>query len=457
MKHWFVAALLFFTISITLSCSKMNKDVSQPASSQNVSSSLFNHTNVILIVGDDIGYEIPTCNGGQSYATPQLDALAANGMRFTQCYSSPLCSPSRVSLLTGKYNFRNYYNWGVLNTNQLTLGNLFQYNSYRTYYAGKWQLDGGDASIKKLGFQNYVVWDPYNLSQSQSGSRYKGPKLYANGNYIAASAVKNKYGDDIFTDSIENFISKNKFNQFFVYYAMALAHDPFSPTPDDPDYASWPNGNTSQSDTKYFPGMIKYMDKKIGELVTYLHQANLDKNTIIIFVGDNGTPTEITSEFNGISIKGGKGHTFTYGTHVPLIVYWPGKIQPGTMNNNLVSLPDFLPTLANLTGIYTPLAFNPIDGISFANQLFGDNSSSRSIVYNFYHYDTSYVPAIWVQDTKFKLYDTTANKYHAPGFYNMQNDVKEKNPLFYPSLTSTQQTTEQTFAHDLDSINQKGF
>jgi arylsulfatase A len=455
MKYLLIRLLLIITVSLGLSCSRSDNPVVKPVSSGNTSSLLLSHPNVILIVGDDIGYEIPTCDGGQSYSTPVLDRLAANGMRFTQCYSSPLCSPSRIALLTGKYNFRNYYAWGVLNKNQLTLGNLFRDNSYQTYYAGKWQLAGGDASIKKFGFQHYVVWKPFNVAQSKSGSRYKGPKLYANGKYISSSLLKNKYGEDIFVDSIESFISKNRQSPFFVYYAVTLAHKPFSPTPDDPDFAGWPNGNISKSDKKYFPGMIKYMDKKIGELMDYLKKKNIDKNTIVIYIGDNGTATEITSQFNGRSVTGGKGHTYTYGTHVPLIVYWKGRIPAGIVNDNLVSLPDFLPTLANLTQTYIPSSFKPIDGISFANQLFGDYSSARSIIYNYYHYDTSFAPVTWVQDTKFKLYDSTKNTYHQPGFYNMQSDIKEKNPLPYSSLKSSQKTKEQMFAHALDSINKK--
>jgi arylsulfatase A len=197
------------------------------------------------------------------------------------------------------------------------------------------------------------------------------------------------------------------------------------------------------------------MDKKIGGLMDYLKKKNMDKNTIVIYIGDNGTPTQITSQFNGISITGGKGHTYTYGTHVPLIVYWQGRISAGTVNNNLISLPDFLPTLANLTQMYIPPSFKPIDGISFANQLFGDYSSARSLIYNYYHRDTSFAPVTWVQDTKFKLYDSTKNTYHPPGFYNMQYDIKEKNPLPYSSLKSLQKTTEQTFSHALDSINKK--
>lgn len=450
MKYPCLALLVFSVIIVVSSCSRADKNVATPNPPPD--SIPANNINVILIVGDDIGYEIPTCDGGQSYLTPHLDSLAENGVRFTECYSSPLCSPSRISLLTGKYNFRNYFSWGILNTNQLTLGNLFQDNGYKTYYAGKWQLDGGASSIKKFGFDDYVVWQPFKLLWAQDGSRYKGPLLYADGNYISAEALQNKYGDDVFSDSIENFISQNKQKPFFVYYAMALAHLPFSPTPDDADYAAWPSGNPNRSNTKYFPGMIKYMDKKIGALEDFLQQNKLDKNTIILFVGDNGTSTEITSQFDGENIEGGKGHTYTYGTHVPLIIFWPGKIMAGSVDNSLVSLPDFLPTLADLTHISIPASFNPIDGVSFANQLFGDYSSARNFIFNYYHYDTSFVPVQWVQNAQFKLYGNSNNDYHAPGFYDLQDDIMEHTPISNAYLSIGERIVKQNFQHVLDSL-----
>jgi len=413
-----------------------------------------NNINVILFVGDDIGYEIPTCNGGESYSTPNIDALAQNGMRFTQCYSSPLCSPSRVMLLTGKYNFRNYYEWGVLNRNQVTIGNLLKNNGYKTYYAGKWQLDGGDASIRKFGFDNYLVYLPFLTNGKDAVSRYKSPVLYANGNYLPAKKLKNKYGEDVFTDSVESFILNNKQKNFFVYYAMVLAHHPFSPTPDNVDYAGWDDSRVDHSDTKYFPDMVHYMDKKIGEIVNFLKQTKLDKNTVILYIGDNGSPIGIQSKFNGTIIKGEKSSTTTYGTHVPLIVYWPGKIMPGTVNNNLVSFPDFLPTLAELTHSTISNQFNPIDGLSFYHQLLGDNSGARSSIFCSYLHDTiqDKNPARWVQNTRYKLYDTLLNNYHTPGFYDMQKDIEETKSLSDAFLTPEQEAIKQNFRLVLDSL-----
>jgi arylsulfatase A-like enzyme len=447
MKHSFLLLLIIVLWRLFTSCSHDDNFPSK-ADSDSV-----NNVNVILIVGDDIGYEVLTCNGGQSYSTPNLDALAQNGMRFTECYSSPLCSPSRIMLLTGKYNFRNYYEWGVLNTNQVTIGNMLKNNGYKTYYAGKWQLNGGDASIRKFGFSNYLVWMPFAEKENSAGSRYKSPVLYTNGNYLPANTLSNKYGEDIFTDSIKSFILNNQQKKFFVYYAMVLAHEPFSPTPDNNDYAAWNGSKVSHSVPSYYSDMVKYMDKKIGELVNFLKQNQLEKNTVILYVGDNGTPSQIQSRFNGSIITGGKKTTTTYGTHVPLIIYWPGKVVPA-VNNNLVCFPDFLPTLADITHSTISNQFYPVDGVSFYPQLLSDNSKARSSIFCSFLWDTieDKKPVRWVQDTRYKLYDTLKNKYHAPGFYDMQNDIEELHPLSDDVLTQQQLAIKQNFRYVLDSL-----
>ena len=127
-----------------------------------------------MIVSDDIGYEIPTADGGRSYSTPNIDKIAKGGIRFTQVRAAPLCSPSRFMLFTGKYNFRNYGIWGIMDTTQRTIGNMLQDAGYTTCYAGKWQLDGGDNSIRKFGFDKYSVWLPFKVCPEETeGSRYK--------------------------------------------------------------------------------------------------------------------------------------------------------------------------------------------------------------------------------------------------------------------------------------------
>ncbi len=376
--------------------------------------------NIILILGDDVGYEVPTCDGGQSYETPFLDNLAAEGIRFTQCQACPNCSPSRIELLTGKYGFRNYTEWGTLDISQRTIANMLQASGYKTCVAGRWQLDGGDASVKKFGFDKYRLFLPFNLPDegAEDRYRYKNPKLYENGNYLPDSVTNGKYSDDMFADYISNFIDSNIANPFFVYFPLSLCHKPFSPTPDDPEYASW-NPLVNKSDSSFYPSMVNYMDKKIEQIKDKVASAGLKDKTIIIYIGDNGTPPGITSQFNGQTIPGGKNTSTIYGTHVPCIVYWPSNILPGLVSNGIVDFSDFLPTLANMAKTSKPKTYGPLDGISFYPLLLGSNERLRDWSYCYWHpQNRNDTFRIWVQDENYKLYNNTNQNY----FFDIVND-----------------------------------
>ncbi len=400
--------------------------------------------NIILIVGDDIGYEIPTCDGGQSYSTPSIDALAQRGVRFTECHASPLCSPARFMLLTGKYNFRNYTTWGVLDLHEKTIGNMMHEAGYATCYAGKWQLDGGDASIHNFGFDKYCVNEAFKDDTSENeSSHYKNPVIYENSKFLPDSAVLNKYSADIFKNYVLNFIDSNANRPFFIYYATDLAHRPFSPTPDDPEFADW-DPDSHVSDAAFFPSMIRYMDKSIGIVINKLQQLHLDNNTIILFTGDNGTPGDpngIVSYFNGYQIAGGKGTTKEYGTHVPLIVSGPMVANAGTANNNLIDFTDVLPTLAEVAGKPVPINYGTLDGTSFYSQLNGSPTNSKDWIYNYYNPHPDLDPLktqIWVQNKTYKLY--------ADGrFYNIENDILERNPLQNSQLSGYEQQVKEEF------------
>ena len=331
----------------------------------------YSEPNIVFFLADDFGTEIPGCYGGQSYQTPNIDLMAANGMRFTQCFSSPLCSPSRIMLLTGKYSFRNYTSWGRLGSDQKTFGNMLRDAGYNTCLAGKWQINGGDNVIKNFGFDNYCLWDVIG-EDDDKGSRYKTPHIYENGQYLPTDSTLNKYSEDIFTDYIVNFLRNNKGGKkpFFVYYPFCLTHNPFTPTPVDSDFATW---DPDRSDPKFFPSMVKYMDKKIGQIITEIKSDGLESNTVFLFSGDNGTSSGITSLQNGHYIQGGKGLTIEAGTHVPLIVYWPGKVKP-SVNNNLIDFTDFLPTLAGIAGVSEPANYGTLDGLSFYPQLINQST-----------------------------------------------------------------------------------
>ncbi len=405
--------------------------------------------NIIFIVADDVGYEIPTCNGGNSYSTPNIDRLAQDGMRFTQCRAAPLCSPSRFMVLTGKYNFRNYTTWGHMDQSQKTIGNMLKDAGYATCYTGKWQLDGGDKSVRSFGFNHYSIWLPFKVCPEEGeGSRYKSAKIYQDGGYLPQSFTNNKYSEDVIFDYLLNFIDNNKSKPFFAYYSMLLCHKAYSPTPEDPEYATW-NTDPYNTDTAYFPSMVKYMDNKIGLLIDKLKTLGIENNTIIFYTGDNGTQKEITSLFNNKYITGAKGTTVEYGIHVPLLCKWPGKIAAGTVNNNLIDFTDFMPTLADVANIPLPANYGSLDGNSFFAQLKGLQGTPRNSMFTYF--DKKVCVGIdsirrYSQDSTYKLYQTGQ-------FYNFINDLYEINPLADSTLTQTQKTIKQDLQNVLNTLH----
>lgn len=372
--------------------------------------------NIILILADDLGYETIACNGGTSYRAPNLDQLAATGMRFTHCYATPLCTPSQVQLMTGKYNFRNYEKFGYLNPKEKTFANLLQDAGYKTAIAGKWQLGGNAATVKNFGFDEFCMWQ---LSAGDFLYRYKDPK-------ITVSTGYRQYGPDIFTDFILHFMERHRNERFFVYYPMCLVHDPFQPTPATEAFGSYMVQGTD--DTTYFRPMVAYMDKLEGKITTGLERLNLPDNTVIIFTGDNGTSPKVFSRMGNHIVQGDKGNTTEAGTHVPLIVNWPGHTLRGTVLKDLIDFTDFLPAMAGVAGV--PLtAAGTFDGQSFYGQLTGKKTTPRKWI--FCDYDPKgrdFTPQRYAQDHRWKLYASGK-------FYDLQNDRLEKHPLPQSKLT----------------------
>jgi len=407
--------------------------------------------NIVLILGDDVGYEVFTCNGGQSYVTTAVDNLASQGMRFTQCHVCPNCSPTRVEMLTGKYNFRNYIGWGNLDRSQKTIANMLHDAGYATCVAGKWQLNGGDEAIHAFGFDKYLVFEPFYVDDEaiENLYRYKNPRLYENGDYLPSTVTNGKYADDMFADYISNFIDSNASHPFFIYYPLSLCHMPYCPTPDDPEFSAW-DPLVNPSDTTFFPSMVKYMNKKIQQVVDKIDASGLSQKTVIIFLGDNGTQREIISNYNGQRIQGGKGTTTIYGTHVPLVIKWPGAVLPNQVSTGLIDASDFLPTIADIAGINTPENFGILDGISFYPLLSGSTERLRDWIYCYWHPQLS-IPKMqaWVHDEKNKLYDTTNKNL----FFNINNDPLELNPIPNDQLTQSEADRKKVFQSVLNSMH----
>jgi arylsulfatase A len=353
--------------------------------------------NIVVILADDFGYECVGANGSQSYKTPVLDQLAATGMRFERCYSQPLCTPSRVQLLTGLYNKRNYLRFGILDPAATTFAQLFRDAGYATCVAGKWQLKGGFDGPKRFGFDDYLLWQLTDIR-----SRYPNPVLDRDGKVVEFR--NGEYGPDLVSDHLCEFITRNKERPFLVFYPMILTHWPFEPTPDSPDWNPKAEGILKgHGNPKYFADMVTYMDKTVGKIIGRLEKEGLRENTLVIFTGDNGTAVGVTSKIGGRDFPGGKGQSKDAGMHVPLIVNWPGHIKSDQVNSDLIDFTDFFPTLLDIAGIERPKSL-ALDGQSFAPQLLGRPSKPREWIYSWYARNGGAEGVEFAADKQYKLY-----------------------------------------------------
>jgi arylsulfatase A len=323
---------------------------------------------------DDFGYECVTANGGESYQTPNLDRLAAGGMRFTNCFVQPLCTPTRVQMMTGLYNVRNYVRFGLLDPQAVTFGHLMKEAGYATGIVGKWQLGQEKNLPQHFGFDEAYLWQ-----HTRRPPRYANPGLEYNGE--ERDFTGGEYGPDLVQDFALDFITRHKDRPFFLYYPMMLTHAPFQPTPDSPDWDPKQQGEQGANDLKHFAEMVAYMDKQVGELNAKLDELEIRDDTLVLFLGDNGTGKGVTTTFKGQPYPGGKGTVKARGTHVPLIACWPGNVPAGKVNGQVVGATDFLPTLCAAAGVAPP---QELDGRSFLAQLRGAEADPKAVRYSWY-------------------------------------------------------------------------
>ena len=335
-------------------------------------------------MADDMGYEALSVNGSESCKSPNLDKLADHGIRFTNCFANPLCTPSRAKIMTGQYNVRNYVNFGLLDRGQITFAHQLKAAGYKTCIAGKWQLGKQKDSPQHFGFEQSCLWQHTRSGRSKENGknidrRFVNPLLEFNGK--EKDYVNGEYGPQVCTDFICDFIDENREKPFLVYYPMILTHCPFDPTPDSTDWDPKRLGSTTykgdrNNPQRHFRDMVAYADKVVGQIVAQLEKSGVRDNTLLIFTGDNGTDKPIVTTWNGTKVAGDKGNMTDAGTRVPLIASWPAGIkQPGRVVDDLVDFCDVMPTLCEVTGAKLPLNY-PGDGSSIVPVL-QDNASAR--------------------------------------------------------------------------------
>ncbi len=343
------------------------------------------HPNIIIILADDLGAEAIGCYGGAEYKgvgpvkTPNIDAMAAGGMRFAKCFSTPVCSPARSELLTGKYNFRTGFpdiagrNGAVESLDfraHPTLAARLKKAGYVTAVAGKWHL-GEPEDMKVM------------LGPTDKDTEWPHPRdcgfdrqcVFSGGHLeLYGKPTPDQYTPARIQDWVLRFLESRKGAKepFFLYYASPIPHKPLHPTPLNPD-------GEPRSRTNY-PSLVEYLDSQVGEIRKKLAELGMDDTTLVFFSGDNGTHSEMVTEMrDGKLIKGGKATMKDTGSWVPLVAEWPGRIKPGSVDENLVDFTDIMPTCLELAGAPPP---KEIDGISFAPQLLGKPCAPREWIHS---------------------------------------------------------------------------
>ncbi len=339
------------------------------ASALQSSSTVGRRPNFVFIMADDMSRDWLGCYGSDEGLTPNLDRLAATGLKFETCYSTAICTPTRHMLLTGRYPWRTGWirhhdapRWGGQffdPDREVTFARVLRQAGYATAVAGKWQVNDlrVDADVlAKHGFDEHCVWTGWESGNPASHLRYWDGYLQINGRRPDPAGT---FGPDVCTDFLIDFMRRNKQRPFLVYYGMILAHGPHKTTPRNQD---------GKGD---FAGQAAYVDHLVGRIVEALDASGLRENTIVIYTGDNGS-SKGARAWGDLQAKG-KGRVSQRGVHVPFIVNCPGRVPEGRRTDRLIDFSDVLPTLAELAAAPLPEGV-VLDGRSFASELTGSNT-----------------------------------------------------------------------------------
>ena len=353
--------------------------------------------NVVIIFMDDMGYGDPACYNGLLYQTPNIDRLAAEGMRFTNFYAAQaVCSASRAALLTGCYPNRIGISgalapWAkiALNPQEETIASMLKKSGYHTAMVGKWHL-GSKAPYLPLsyGFDEYLglpysndMW-PVNYDgkpiTDTANRKFQYPPLpLLEGDkpvrYIKTLEDQGEL-TGIYTKRASAFIKKNKNHPFFLYLAHSMVHVPIAAS----------QKFKGKSKLGLFGDVMMEVDWSVGEVMKTLRENGLDKNTLVVFTSDNGPWLNFGNHAgNAGGLREGKGSSWEGGQREPCIMRWPGKIQAGTICNKISSTLDLLPTIANISGAKT--SSNKIDGVNILSLLLNDVDANPRDEFAYYY------------------------------------------------------------------------
>lgn len=432
--------------------------------------------NIIYILADDLGYNEVGAYGQQIIQTPTLDQLARDGMRFTQHYSgSPVCAPSRGSLLTGKHTGTSYVRdnfevggWGPdepegqlpLLDAEVTIAEMLKPAGYATGFVGKWGLGGpgSEGHPNNQGFDRFYgylcqrvahnyypthLWSDSEADSLDNGEWYAAHQtLDAPLDSEAAYYERfggNDYAPDLMLDAAVDFVDQHADQPFFLVFATPVPHLALQ-VPEE-SLAAYPDSMDSEPflGGPYLPhprpkaayaAMISRMGDDIATLLSRLEAHGIDDNTIVIFSSDNGTTYvegSYADYFDSVSdFRGLKGSVFEGGIRVPMIVRWPDRIEAGSTTDHVSAFWDIMPTLADIAGVDVP---EGIDGESMLGVLEGDSSpSERSPLYWEYHAFGG-MQAVRMGDWKGVRLEIRRQENAPVMLFNLANDPAESNDV----------------------------
>lgn len=349
--------------------------------------------NIIYLMADELGYYEPAFMGGQTIRTPNLDRMAAEGIRFNNLFAgSSVCAPTRCTFLTGKHSghtsVRSNGGGTPLRADEVTIASMLKPLGYATGGFGKWGCGGRDSTgvPEKHGFDVFLGY--YDQVHAHS---YYPPYLIRNseevplpGNHGLSDGKT--YSHYVIHDAAVKFIRDNAKRPFFAYLPYTPPHGLFDIPDDDP---AWPlyKDKPWPEQARRYAAMMTMVDRQVGEIIALLQKLGIEDRTLFFFSGDNGGADYFSSPrqprgvhsanknpATGVEYRGRKGNLYEGGLRIPFIARWPGKIRPGGVSEHLGYFPDILPTLAEVTGAKAPA---DIDGLSLLPTLIGEEAAGH--------------------------------------------------------------------------------
>lgn len=409
--------------------------------------------NFIVLLCDDLGYGDLGCYGNRSIRTPNIDRAASQGARLTEFYATPTCTPSRASLLTGRYPVRSGMTRVLIPgehfgmpASEITMAEALKERGYQTACIGKWHL-GNRAPFRpnRHGF-DYFYGLHYSNDMTLPLVHWPSIKLFRNEEVIQAPVKQLTLTRDL-TAEASRFVAENKERPFLLYLPYTMPHLPWSASP---EFAG-------KSKYGAYGDAVEEIDWSVGEILKTVSRNGLDKETMVVFLSDNG-PELVTPEPGGSAgaLRGGKGSTWEGGVRVPCIVRWPGRVPEGTVRPGITTTMDLYATVLELAGGDVP-ADHVVDGRSLIPYLEGDSASPQS---EHYYYRGKRLFAVRSENWKLHFLKMRTGKKggnkeaiacNPPELYNLdadpgeRQDVQGDHPEIAARLTKLAEEFEASF------------